>query len=328
LDQVVFSPFFCNFVIFDFFLALENRFHPTRLSEMFCPSFFLNRLFPVQVAAWCAWKPGVLLFYFMPLLPQFPDTAFLLCFWVLVTLSATKVLEICVQMNTILCMKPFEQTHVHASNSSSSEASPHRLSDLQERILAFLQEHREREGLPPSTREIQRHFGFRSQTSVMNHLRTLEKRGLLQRRRGTARGWIPTHNANSQLQQDLRTVPIFGIIPAGPPSEQFQLADEIITLDAATLELPRGDRIFGLRVRGDSMIGAHILPGDIVILEFRPPKHGDIVAALIDGESTLKRYIVKNGRTYLRAENPNYPDLIPTRELVIQGVMRCLLRKT
>ena len=76
------------------------------------------------------------------------------------------------------------------------------------------------------------------------------------------------------------------------------------------------------------MIGAHILDGDIVILEDRQTaKNGDIVAALIDGETTLKRYVTERGRPYLKAENPRFPDLIPARELRIQGVMTSLVRK-
>jgi repressor LexA len=76
------------------------------------------------------------------------------------------------------------------------------------------------------------------------------------------------------------------------------------------------------------MIGAHIVDGDIVILEDTKEVHdGDIVAALIDGETSLKRYVVERGRPYLKAENPRYPDLVPARELKIQGVMVSLIRK-
>jgi len=81
-------------------------------------------------------------------------------------------------------------------------------------------------------------------------------------------------------------------------------------------------------VRGDSMIDAHILDGDIVILEDRKDvQNGDIVAALIDGETTLKRYVMDRGRAYLKAENPLYPNLVPARELRVQGVMVSLVRK-
>ncbi len=75
------------------------------------------------------------------------------------------------------------------------------------------------------------------------------------------------------------------------------------------------------------MIDAHICDGDTVVLEMREPRDGDVVAALIDGETTLKRYIVNSGKPHLQAENEMYPDLIPLSELVIQGVMVALLRK-
>lgn len=76
------------------------------------------------------------------------------------------------------------------------------------------------------------------------------------------------------------------------------------------------------------MIGRHILDGDVVVVEHgQTPRNGDVVAALIDGESTLKTYIADKGKPHLRAENPRYPKLFPAGELVIQGVMVALIRK-
>jgi repressor LexA len=76
------------------------------------------------------------------------------------------------------------------------------------------------------------------------------------------------------------------------------------------------------------MIGRHIVDGDIVVLEHGPePRPGDVVAALIDGESTLKTFLRRNGKPYLKAENPKYPDLIPAQELMIQGIFRALIRR-
>ncbi|MBB5030533.1 LexA family protein [Prosthecobacter vanneervenii] len=121
-------------------------------------------------------------------------------------------------------------------------------------------------------------------------------------------------------------VPLLGSIIAGRPEFQEGRVDSCIDIDPTTLRLPKNARTFALKVRGDSMCRAAILEGDIVIMELREAKHGDIVAALIDGETTLKRFIVKGGVPYLRASNPNYPDLIPARELVIQGVLIALLR--
>ena len=101
-----------------------------------------------------------------------------------------------------------------------------------------------------------------------------------------------------------------------------------VSLDTRSVNTSKNGRAFALRVRGDSMIEAHILDGDIVILEDRKDvQNGDIVAALIDGETTLKRYVLEHGRPYLKAENPLYPNLVPARELRIQGVMVSLVRK-
>jgi SOS-response transcriptional repressor LexA len=121
-------------------------------------------------------------------------------------------------------------------------------------------------------------------------------------------------------------IPLLGMIQAGYPSDQEQQSDRCLSIDEETLQLPKNARTFALEVRGDSMIDAHIINGDIVIMELRDPTHRDIVAALIDGETTLKRFLIHRGKPFLRAENSKYPDLIPAHELVIQGVFRALLR--
>src|SRR5207253_6382201 len=101
-----------------------------------------------------------------------------------------------------------------------------------------------------------------------------------------------------------------------------------VSLDAKSANASKNRRMFALQVRGDSMIGGHILDGDIVILEDRKEvRNGDIVAALIDGETTLKRFLTEHGRPYLRAENPRYPDQRPAHDLRIQGVMVSLIRR-
>ena len=121
-------------------------------------------------------------------------------------------------------------------------------------------------------------------------------------------------------------IPIFGTIPAGLPADQHQEPEGFLSINLDSLHLPTGPRIFALKVRGDSMNGAGILPGDIVIFEFKNPLSGDIVAALIDGQTTLKRYLIQRGKPFLQAENPRFPNLIPAHELVIQGVQIALWR--
>jgi repressor LexA len=123
-------------------------------------------------------------------------------------------------------------------------------------------------------------------------------------------------------------IPSYGQIPAGMSALTEQSIEGHVSLDTHSANVLKNRDTFALRVRGDSMIGAHILDGDIVILEhIKEVHHGDIVAALIDGETSLKRYVVERGRPYLKAENPRYPDLVPARELRIQGVMVSLIRR-
>jgi repressor LexA len=130
------------------------------------------------------------------------------------------------------------------------------------------------------------------------------------------------------LQSAVAHIPIFGTIPAGFAQDREQSAEGCVSVDVETLGFKPGRNTFALKVSGDSMVGRHIVSGDIVILEHGPePRQNDIVAALIDGESTLKTYLVKAGKPYLRAENPKYPNLIPAQELMIQGVFKTLIRK-
>src|SRR5207302_1729404 len=197
------------------------------------------------------------------------------------------------------------------------------LTDRQKNVLDFIQREQREKGITPSTREIQKHFRFASQTSVMQYLAALERKGFLSRHARKARALItPVQKVR------ITDVPIYGQIPAGMSTLSEQTIEGHVSLDARSANVSKNGRTFALRVRGDSMIGAHIVDGDIVILEDRRDvQNGDIVAGLIDGETTLKRYVVEHGRPYLKAENPRYPDLTPTRELRIQGIMVSLVRK-
>ncbi len=132
-----------------------------------------------------------------------------------------------------------------------------------------------------------------------------------------------------RLEQKIRfnaVLSIAGTIPAGygEPAEPADLGS--IPVDLELLNIKAASRAFALKVRGDSMIGAQIADGDMVIVEAREPKIGEIVAALIDGETTLKRFVMEDGLLFLKAENPQYPDLIPLREMIIQGVVRAVVR--
>jgi repressor LexA len=198
------------------------------------------------------------------------------------------------------------------------------LTDRQQQVLDFIADSQAARGLLPTTREIQQHFGFASQTAAVNHLRALERKGIIQRAAGKARAVALTAQLGRERIID---VPIYGQIAAGFAETVEQESDGMVSIDAATCGVTKGKRVFALKVRGDSMIGAGINDGDLVILENREPQPGAIVAALIDGETTLKRYVHQRGRPYLKAENPRFPDLIPVRELLVQGVMVALIRR-
>lgn len=124
----------------------------------------------------------------------------------------------------------------------------------------------------------------------------------------------------------IREIPIVATIPAGH-GDPAASSDDLgrVAVDFGALNIRSHARTFALKVRGDSMIGAQINDGDIVIIEAREPRVGDVVAALIDGETTLKRLMERDGERFLKAENPRYPDLVPLHGLTIQGVMRTVV---
>jgi repressor LexA len=199
------------------------------------------------------------------------------------------------------------------------------LTARQTEILTFIRGCAEERGGIPSVREIMARFGFSSPATVASHLDLLEKKGVLHRESGRSRNIVLR---DFKPRPQLLEVPVYGMIPAGIPEGQEQESDRCITIDPESIRLPRNAKTFALEVRGDSMVGAGILNRDIVILEMAEPRHRDIVAALIDGDATLKRFLIEGGLPFLRAENPDYPDLIPARELIIQGVFRSLIRTT
>jgi repressor LexA len=196
------------------------------------------------------------------------------------------------------------------------------ITDRLQAVLYFFRDFRAEKGVMPSLREIQGDFRFASSQAAHKHVHALEEKRAIQRSGGAARSVTATGVVHANYVH----IPLLGMIPAGYPSDQEQQSDRCVSIDEDTLQLPKNARTFALEVRGDSMIDAHIVEGDVVILELRDPTHRDIVAALIDGETTLKRFLVHKGKPFLRAENSKYPDLIPAHELVIQGVFRALLR--
>ncbi len=198
-----------------------------------------------------------------------------------------------------------------------------RHSNSQQMVLGFIEQYQGENQRPPTIREIQDYCGFKSPRAVSYILEKLEEAKLIIRQ-AHSRGVQLTkpRTASSGIQ-----LPLFASIPAGIPDVfDGSEAPETLRFIPTTLGISNPSRAFAVRVRGDSMIDAGIFSGDIVVLENKEAKPGDIVAALIDGENTLKRLIKENGRVYLKAENDRYPNLEPVDTLSIQGVVVSILR--
>lgn len=191
---------------------------------------------------------------------------------------------------------------------------------VSQRNLYDLLSARSRVGEPPPTlQDICRHFGFKSKRAASDHLSALERKGFITRD-GSARGI-------RILQAPEAGVPLLGSIAAGWPEDRNDAEPDRLMIEPAAFGIRESGKAFALRVRGDSMTGRQLFDGDIVLCDAAvTPRHEQIVAALINNETTLKTLIVQRGKSWLRAENPRYPDLIPATGLVVQGVVRGVIR--
>jgi repressor LexA len=184
-----------------------------------------------------------------------------------------------------------------------------------QRIFQFLQE-RLLSGLPPTVREVQEAFGFRSVQTARQHLEALVTEGRLIKNKGKARAYrLPAGTTRSGAP--MRLIPLLGRVPAGP----LDIAAEDLEGYLPIQSNYPSDELFGLRVRGESMTGAGILPGDILVVRRQPTADsGDVVVALVGDEVTVKRLKIVNNRVELHPENPDFQPIIPeSRELALLG---------
>ncbi len=144
------------------------------------------------------------------------------------------------------------------------------LTERQKNVLDFIQREQREKGITPSTREIQNHFGFASQTSIMQYIAVLERKGFLDRYARKARALI-----TPAMKVRITDIPIYGQIPAGMSALTEQTIEGHVSLDTRSANVSKNRGTFALRVRGDSMIGAHIVDGDIVVLEDSDRRRND-----------------------------------------------------
>jgi repressor LexA len=186
-------------------------------------------------------------------------------------------------------------------------------------VLRFIEARAAAGKSSPTLREICKEFDYRSTKAAFDHVVALEDKGYIRRVPG-ARG--------IQLVKRARGIPLLGRVTAGTPREsQAEVAETYLPIDPAEFGIRNPAKAFALRVEGDSMIGRNLVDGDIVVLEHDvTPKDQDIVAALIDNETTLKTLVLREGKAWLRAENPLRPHPVATWGLDVQGVARGLIR--
>jgi repressor LexA len=196
----------------------------------------------------------------------------------------------------------------------------------QQEILATIRDWVVRHGYSPSTREIGDAVGLRSSSSVSKHLTSLEEKGFLRRSTTMSRPIdvrLFLRPATPEPADDTVPVPVVGDIAAGSPISAEERVDDVLTLPR---ELTGRGTVFGLRVRGDSMIDAAIRDGDIVVVRQQSEAYsGQIVAALIDGDATVKVYRRRDGHVYLEPRNPDY-EVIDGDEAVVLGTVVSVLR--
>ncbi len=169
----------------------------------------------------------------------------------------------------------------------------------------------------PTVREIAQACGIKSPSCVHRHLLQLEQEGLIERQEGKARSvGLPNSGVG--------VVPLLGRVAAGIPITAVELIEEYIPLSS---ELVSQGETFALRVVGESMKNAGILPGDIVVChQNKQVNNNDIVVALMGGEATVKRFFKENGYVVLQPENPEFNPIV-TRDVTVLGKVIAVLRR-
>jgi repressor LexA len=198
----------------------------------------------------------------------------------------------------------------------------------QKEILDFITRFLDRHGHQPSYTQIARHFGVKSRATIAKHITALEKRGLLARQHEDGSFGLNV-KVEDNSADSLCEVKLLGRIAAGAPLEVVE-CEERIPVPRFLLGRVKPDRVYALRVKGDSMIDEHICDGDIALIENRTDaRDGEIVVALLieDNQATLKRLYRRGMYIELQPANSQLQPLtVPANEVRVQGIFRGLLR--
>ena len=195
--------------------------------------------------------------------------------------------------------------------------------EIYEFILAFTGEH----GYPPSVREIGAAVGLKSPSTVHFHMKGLEEAGVIVKAEGKTRAislpGVSVGPVAEETDPRANQVPVVGSVAAGSPILAQECIEDYLTFDTEGLS---GEH-FALRVRGESMLNAGILPGDLVVVHRQQEvRNGEIVVALFEDEATVKTYQRKNGQVWLLPENPEYEPIDGTYAEIIGRVVAVVRR--
>ena len=203
------------------------------------------------------------------------------------------------------------------------------MTKMQQRIYDYIAEALQRQGYPPSVREIGEAVGLKSPSTVHFHLKHMEELGVLTKGAGKGRALTlaqPSQGA-APIQEEAEPaadrIPVVGTVAAGSPILAEECIEDYLTFDTGGRE----GEYFALRVRGESMLNAGILPDDLVVVHRQPTAHnGEIVVALLGDEATVKRLSRRNGEVWLLPENENYRP-IDGREATLLGKVTAVVRQ-
>lgn len=197
------------------------------------------------------------------------------------------------------------------------------LTPHQRTVLNYITEFQNKREYSPSLADLAIAFGVKSKNSIAKVVNTLVAQKQIEK---DPKGRIKIISMPHDDAPAPMTLSLFGPIAAGFAAPVEEHAEEQITIDNYLIK--NRNSTFLLRVKGDSMIEAAINEGDLVVVDrSKPPKPEDIVVGVMDGEFTLKRLKKDKGKYYLKAENPEYPDLYAMDELKVAGVVIGLIRK-
>ena len=192
------------------------------------------------------------------------------------------------------------------------------LSGMQKRIYEYIASCIQQQGYPPSVREIGEAVGLRSPSTVHFHLKNLEEAGMIEKGAGKGRAITLTVPV---VPED--KVPIVGNVAAGSPILAQECIEDYLTFDTGG----RSGEYFALRVRGESMLNAGILPGDLVVVQQQhTARNGEIVVAMIEDEATVKTYSKQNGHVWLLPENDAYEPIDGTYATIL-GKVAAVVRR-